>query len=193
MAAAATVPFLVGQSFALPSTTGDLAFFAALVAVGKFTHRRAAVLTAAVTGALLTALVMISNLAPLGLRVTVLSAAIIVALPTILGMALRGVHQPEPRAMTRLSDANPSGRPTAPSVRSPRRPVSCPLTGREREILDMMAEGLTNNEIASGLFIARETVKSHVSNILTKLGARDRTHAVTIAHRLGLLSVPDSS
>lgn len=61
------------------------------------------------------------------------------------------------------------------------------LTGREVEVLRLMAEGYTNREIAGVLFLAEGTVKNHVSTILLKLGARDRTNAVLRALHEGIL------
>lgn len=61
------------------------------------------------------------------------------------------------------------------------------LTGRETEILRLMAGGHSNKEIANSLFVAEGTVKNHVSNILSKLGVRDRTRAVLKALELGLI------
>ena len=57
------------------------------------------------------------------------------------------------------------------------------LTGREREILQLLADGMSNADVAERLFISQETVKSHVRHILGKLEADTRTHAVAIALR----------
>ena len=64
-----------------------------------------------------------------------------------------------------------------------------PLTSREREILELMADGANNRIIASRLAISRHTVKFHVASILAKLGAASRTEAVALALRGGLLAV----
>ena len=61
------------------------------------------------------------------------------------------------------------------------------LTTREREVLHLVATGLTNAEIAGALQLSPLTAKTHVSRILTKLGARDRVQLVVIAHRTGIL------
>jgi DNA-binding NarL/FixJ family response regulator len=62
-----------------------------------------------------------------------------------------------------------------------------PLTDRETEILRLMAGGYSNKEIANSLGVAEGTVKNHVSNILSKLGVRDRTRAVLKAFELGIV------
>ena len=63
-----------------------------------------------------------------------------------------------------------------------------PLSDRELEILHLVATGASNKEIAAQLYIAEGTVKNHLTNILGKLGVRDRTQAALKAHELGLLS-----
>ncbi len=63
--------------------------------------------------------------------------------------------------------------------------LACPLTARERSILDMVAGGHANKEIGVALFISERTVKNHMTNILAKLTARDRAHAVRIGMENG--------
>ena len=64
-----------------------------------------------------------------------------------------------------------------------------PLTGREREVLALVAEGNSNKVIGGRLLISERTVKSHLTYIMTKLRASDRTHAVVTAVRLGWLAI----
>ena len=89
-----------------------------------------------------------------------------------------------PRATTRLIEEYLARRPT-PSRLPP--PGLAELTAREREVLAAVGRGRTNAEIARDLFITYATVKSHVSHLLTKLDARDRTQLVVLAHEFGLL------
>ncbi len=73
---------------------------------------------------------------------------------------------------------------SAPTTRSG---LDEPLSEREIDILRLLAQGLTNREIAQRLFLAEGTVKNYVTNILSKIGVRDRTQAALRARELGLL------
>ncbi|GAA2464836.1 response regulator [Agromyces soli] len=75
----------------------------------------------------------------------------------------------------------PPARPSAP-------PELDTLTDREREVLVLLAEGLSNAEIAGRMWVGEATVKSHVSKVLMKLGLRDRVHAVVYAYEHGVVS-----
>jgi DNA-binding NarL/FixJ family response regulator len=111
--------------------------------------------------------------------------ALIEALRTV----ARGDALLEPGATRRLIEAYVHQEPAAPAP-----PLALPasLTSRELEILTLIAAGLTNSEIAAQLFISPLTCKSHVSRILTKLDARDRTQLVVMAYESGLV-VPGRS
>lgn len=66
------------------------------------------------------------------------------------------------------------------------------LSERELEVLNLMAEGLNNKEIAESLWIGRATVKTHVSKVIHKLGTRHRMHAIVTAIREGLVDLPQA-
>lgn len=98
--------------------------------------------------------------------------------------AVRAVHRGDavlaPRVTRRVIEQ------LAPRVSPPPGPdPSAALTEREREVYLAMARGRTNVEIAAELFLGESTVKTHVGRVLAKLGARDRIHAVILAHRWG--------
>ena len=86
-------------------------------------------------------------------------------------------------SVTRRLIAHFAGQPRTPA-RTP--PGLAELTEREREVLSLVAEGLSNAELAQTLHVSLPTAKTHVSRILTKLGARDRTQLVVLAYQSGL-------
>ena len=86
-------------------------------------------------------------------------------------------------SVTRRLIAHFAGQPRTPA-RMP--PGLTGLTEREREVLSLVAEGLSNAELAQTLHVSLPTAKTHVSRILTKLGARDRTQLVILAYQAGL-------
>jgi DNA-binding NarL/FixJ family response regulator len=89
-----------------------------------------------------------------------------------------------PRVTRRLITEFARLRPTAPVT-----PVVLKeLTPREAEVLRLVAEGLSNAEIAERLVVSEETVKTHVSHVFAKLGVRDRAQAVVVAYESGLVT-----
>ena len=86
-----------------------------------------------------------------------------------------------PDAIRRFAAARPARVPGGPAGASP-------LTGREMDVLRLMAAGLSNLDIAGRLYVSLETVKTHVGNILAKLGADNRTQAVVMAYESGFVT-----
>ncbi|MFC4631595.1 response regulator [Promicromonospora alba] len=111
------------------------------------------------------------------------------AQPEELLTAIRTVHQGDAviapsstrRLMERLVTALPPEEAAGPQE------ALAALTSREREVLVLMARGRSNTEIATDLFVAEATVKTHVGRILSKLDARDRVQAVVTAYETGLV------
>ena len=91
------------------------------------------------------------------------------------------------RERDRLGVGEPPLEPDAPPRAPAPRPLAEPLSGRELEVLGLMALGRTNAEISRELFVAVGTVKAHANNIYRKLDANNRSEAVSKAGRLGLL------
>ncbi len=87
------------------------------------------------------------------------------------------------RLIAEFSRAGARG-PTAP----PDEKALATLTARERETLELIAKGLTNSEIGAAMYVGEATVKTHVGNVLMKLGMRDRVQAVIFAYEHGIVS-----
>ena len=108
--------------------------------------------------------------------------------PPDLLAAIRAVHSGEavvaPSTTRRLLD---KFAPLLPSGSEPAPPELNVLTEREHEVLLLVAQGMSNAEIASKLFLSEATVKTHVGRILMKLGLRDRVQAVVLAYETGLV------
>jgi DNA-binding NarL/FixJ family response regulator len=97
--------------------------------------------------------------------------------------------------LLRLSDQNPESSqlpadsiPEAPPAEHPMPAPLSELTPREVDVLRLLSEGHTNQQIARELLVSTSTVKNHIHQILAKLGASDRTQAAVIANEMGLLS-----
>ena len=108
--------------------------------------------------------------------------------PADLARAIRsasgGIYQLDPTVAAKLIATRVQ--PAAPPPAAASLPSAPELTDREREVLRLVSTGATNREIADKLFIGEATVKSHISNILGRLGLRDRTQAAIYARDHGL-------
>jgi DNA-binding NarL/FixJ family response regulator len=127
------------------------------------------------------------------------------ASPALIGAGVGGLLLQDARANTLAAALNALGQglvvmipavaqtlrtvPQSLSPVSPPDPLIDALTPRELEVINLIAEGLPNKNIASKLGISEHTVKFHVNAILTKLGAQSRTEAVVRATRMGLIAL----
>jgi two-component system, NarL family, response regulator LiaR len=103
--------------------------------------------------------------------------------------ALRGVVEGEAAISRQMGMRLVEHLRSTPTGATGMRPVKSPLTPREWEVIDLLYEGMTTEQIADALVLSAETVRSHVKNILRKLGARSRAEAVEVAQRMrGALS-----
>ena len=113
-----------------------------------------------------------------------LVALIFAAAGIWLGVTLTG--RPE-RVVVREVEVEVPGPPQPGFVADPARRVASGLTPREFEILELVASGLSNREIAERIFVSENTVKTHCSRLFEKLGAKRRTQAVQAGKELGLI------
>lgn len=102
----------------------------------------------------------------------------------VLPQALEGARDGQAAISRRLSMQLIEELRRVPEPTTGMRPVKSPLTPREWEVVDLLFEGRTTDEIADTLVLSTETVRSHIKNVMRKLGARSRRDAVEIAHRM---------
>jgi DNA-binding NarL/FixJ family response regulator len=109
-----------------------------------------------------------------------------------LPQALEGARDGEAAISRRLSMQLIEQLRRVPEPATGMRPVKSPLTAREWEVVDLLYEGRTTDEIADTLVLSTETVRSHIKNLMRKLGANTREQAVALAHRMRGGSPPAS-
>jgi NarL family two-component system response regulator LiaR len=102
----------------------------------------------------------------------------------VLPQALEGAREGQAAISRRLSMQLIEELRRSPEPSTGMRPVKSPLTPREWEVVDLLYEGRSTDEIADSLVLSTETVRSHIKNLMRKLGARSRQEAVATAHRM---------
>lgn len=122
------------------------------------------------------------------------SAEVVQVAPELMGRSEKGAHLGLKAMRERVASVgglleiqSAPGKGTTVLARLPLSTLLLELTEREREVVRLMSEGLTNRAIASRLMISIETVKTHIHHIMQKLQARDRTQAVALAMKYGLI------
>jgi DNA-binding CsgD family transcriptional regulator len=210
-----TVLALVLVAFAVRQTSGaarapaDLSLLLAFDAVGAYATGVRPVVLAAVAGAAGVGAALagggVSADSPGWPAATALYGVFVVA-PLVVGRTRRTAPTTAATAPVRVgtSAATPAA---AATVAAPRDGTAVPaddragpaeppwlsrLTAREREVFSHVAQGLTNSEIAAALCISRETVKTHVRNVLAKVRVRHRYELIACAHRHGLIDETES-
>ncbi len=113
--------------------------------------------------------------------------------PDAIAAAIEALHKGltvvDPSAVEMLTAARPVLNAQAPSVPMSRTAENTTLTRRENEVLVLLADGLSNKEIAAKLTISEHTAKFHVNSILQKMNAQKRVEAVVRAAKLGLINI----
>ncbi|MGL5860149.1 MAG: helix-turn-helix transcriptional regulator [Phycicoccus sp.] len=182
-----TAALLAGQWLVPLRTLADLGVVLAVYSVAAWGDRRAVAATAvvgtsviAVTGVLL-GVPAVGGIVPMAL--------LVVAAPLVAGETMRqrrvassGLPRPTSPATTHAPHLPPPA-PMSDSAWPDPLPGYERLSPREREVLDLVADGLSNPEIAGRLHVSRETVKSHVTALLHKLDCRDRVQLAIVVHR----------
>jgi NarL family two-component system response regulator LiaR len=102
----------------------------------------------------------------------------------VLPRALRGALEGEAVISRRLSMELVNHLRAAPAGTTGMRPVKSPLTAREWEVVDLLHQGRTTEQIADQLVLSSETIRSHIKNLMRKLGTHSREEAVEAAHRM---------
>jgi len=113
-------------------------------------------------------------------------AALVAAIFAAFGIWL-GIKLTKPRETVILREVHLPAAPVAPFTLNQPQLEALGITPRELEILSLIAQGLSNREIATRLFVSENTVKTHCSRAFDKLGARRRTQAVQLGKQLGIL------